>query len=305
MWSAANFRISPAGIPTYELADKPPAKVAGLSSWEINYDQGYSNSPGGLRFDISFVHRHPHFEIFWIRRGHGTIAWDCEQVEVGPRTLLVVAPGEVHAWIQTQELEGSALAVSETFTASSNFFLPFSQLTSLLGPKVSRKLTLSPADEALVGSFFANLQAEGTPAHFDRREMAKALLLLLLGRIQGRQTLLAPERRAAVESPLAREFQRALLTECPRLATVKEFAQLLKVSRSHLHEEVLHATGRRPSELIRERIIVEAKRLLVHTRCQPAEIARTLGFKNTTDFKAYFRLHARQSPAEYQARRSA
>jgi AraC-like DNA-binding protein len=304
MWSAGTFRITPEGIPTYELNPSGNQEMVGLGSWEINYDQGYFLSPDGSRANISFVHRHPHFEIFWVRKGCGVLSWDCEQIRVKAGSLLMVAPGEVHAWKLTENLEGSVLSVSETFTSRANFSLAFRRMTALLQPKSNRYLRLAPLDESLIRSFFENLQSGSDESNFDRRELAKAFLLILLGRIWGADSRTKSAGEAA-GSPLALRFQAALIAECPRLASVKEFAQLLGVSRSHLHREVIATTGKAPIEWIHERIIVEAKRLLTHTKSPHSEIARLLGFKNASYFGSYFRSHTHQSPAEFRLKRSA
>ena len=304
MWTASTFRVAPEAIPTFQLAPSEGAGTEGFRIWDLRYNKGYHVHPNGTRVPISFVHRHPHFEIFWVRSGRAILAWDCERVSVGAGSLLVVAPGEVHSWSQTDQLEGAALSVAEAFTSNANFTLPFSRLASHLEPRASRNIKLLPADQFLVRSFFESLLAPEDSCQFHRPEVAKALLVILFSRFNaGREPSRHEWERAA--SPVAFRFQTALLTECPRLVSVKEFAQLLGVSRSHLHREVLESTGRSPSELIRERIVMEAKRLLTHTQSPHTEIARLLGFRSASYFGAYFRAHTNLSPAEYRLKRSA
>ena len=145
MWTATNFRISGHGIPTYQLNEAASPEFGGLSSWEIEYDQGHHRRADGSRHDISFIHRHPHFEIFWIRQGQGTLSLDFERLDVRSPSLLIVGPGEVHSWEETCAIEGSAISLSQAFTSRENFYLPFSQLVSFLRPRRDRLVELGYA----------------------------------------------------------------------------------------------------------------------------------------------------------------
>jgi AraC-like DNA-binding protein/mannose-6-phosphate isomerase-like protein (cupin superfamily) len=305
MWSSRIYTIVTERIPVYELAPPREGDVAGFNTWDFHYHEGFGVAPDGRRVDISFKHRHPHFEIFWIRRGRGVLARDCERIEIQPHSLVIVGPGDVHYWAETDHVEGSCLSVSELFTSSSNFSLPFSQLTSFLQPNGSRAMRLKPTEDALIRNVFEIIRDRQVQANFDRREVLKALLLILFSKIHGFYAGQGGLPLELAVSPLTRDFKQALLTECPRLVSVKEFAQHLNVSRSYLHRAVLQDTGRNPSDLIRDRLIFEAKRLLLHTAHSQAEIAGRLGFRTPAYFASFFRRHTAVSPKEFRSGRAA
>lgn len=305
MWSARHYQIVNERIPIYEIRPPLAGEVPGFVSWDFHYHQGFGLSPEGKSVDISFKHRHPHFEIFWIREGRGRLARDCEVIDIRPHSLVIMGPGDVHSWQETDHVKGETLSVSELFTSSSNFSLPFSQLTSFLEPAGTRAIALNPTEESLIQNIFAIVRDTKVRASFDRREVLKALLLILFSRIHGFCAGEGAATAAAGTSPLTREFKQALLTECPRLVSVKEFAHHLKVSRSFLHRAVLQDTGRSPSELIRDRIVFEAKRLLLHTQNTPAEIAARLGFRTPSYFASFFRRHTDCSVREFRSGRAA
>lgn len=277
----------------------------GFSVGHFRYDQGFAlNQDGGRGYSIDFRHRHPHFEIFWFFGGRGTIERDCDLIEVGPRSLLILGPGDIHSWKATENLEGSLLAVSELFTSGSNFSLPFRELTAFLKPNGSQSIRLNPSEDNLIRNLFEILGDPGPSSNFDQREVLKALLLILFSKINGFYVGRGSAGPDAAVSPLTRQFKHALLTECPRIASVKEFAQFLKVSRSYLHRAVLHDTGLAPSDLIRDRLIFEAKRMLLHTNSSPAEIAQHLGFRSAAYFSSFFQRHAHLSPRAFRSGRT-
>jgi AraC-like DNA-binding protein/mannose-6-phosphate isomerase-like protein (cupin superfamily) len=294
-------RIKILEVPLDNRGDHP-----GFSIGNFRYDQGFALLQDGRRgYHIDFRHRHPHFEIFWFQGGRGTIERDCDLIEVGPRSLLILGPGDIHSWKETENLEGSLLAVSELFTSSSNFSLPFRELSAFLQPNGSRAIRLNPSEDNLIRNLFEILRDSGPSSNFDQREVLKALLLILFSKINGFHVGRGSVPPDPAISPLTREFKQALLTECPRIASVKEFAQFLKVSRSYLHRAVLHDTGLPPSELIRDRLVFEAKRLLLHTNSSPAEIAQHLGFLSASYFSSFFQRHAHLSPRAFRSGRTA
>jgi AraC-like DNA-binding protein/mannose-6-phosphate isomerase-like protein (cupin superfamily) len=275
----------------------------GFCVGDFMYHDGYSLGPGGAKgFSIGFRHRHPHFEIFWFRAGRGLIERDCDLIGVGPSTLLIIGPGDIHNWTATEHLEGSLLAVSERFTSESNFSLPFRELTAFLQPNGSRSIQLSPIEDKLISNVFEIIRDSETRSSFDQKEVLKALLLILFSKINGFHVGRSGKRATPPACALTRDFKQALLTECPRLASVKEFADHLRVSRSYLHRSVLRDTGMSPSDLIRDRIVFEAKRMLLHTSSTPSEIAEHLGFRSTSYFSSFFHRHTEVNPREFRSR---
>ncbi|MCR6721813.1 MAG: helix-turn-helix domain-containing protein [Chitinophagaceae bacterium] len=68
----------------------------------------------------------------------------------------------------------------------------------------------------------------------------------------------------------------------------KDYAALLYVTPNHLNALSKDVTGRSAGELIRERIILEAKRLLVNAQMNISEIAAELSFERQFLFHEIF-----------------
>jgi AraC-like DNA-binding protein len=288
-----------------ELPLSTATENPGFSVGRFRYNEGFSlNEEGAPAYSIAFPHRHPHFEIFWFSAGYGRIERDCDLIAVEARTLLILGPGDVHTWRETRHLEGSLLAVSEAFTSGSNFSLPFRELTAFLQPNGSRSLQLSQSEDNLIRNVFEIIRDKDTQSNFDQGEVLKALLLILFSKIRGFYVGRGAQYASSSGNLLTRDFKQALLTECPRLGSVKEFADHLRVSRSYLHRTVLHDTGAAPSDLIRDRVVFEAKRMLLHTASTTTEIAEHLGFRSASYFSSFFQRHTKQSPREYRSSRA-
>jgi AraC-like DNA-binding protein len=61
------------------------------------------------------------------------------------------------------------------------------------------------------------------------------------------------------------------------------------------------AVGVGAKRFIDDRILLEAKRLLIHTDLIAASIGQRLGFPRATAFTSFFRQHTSQTPGEFRA----
>jgi AraC family transcriptional regulator, transcriptional activator of pobA len=101
------------------------------------------------------------------------------------------------------------------------------------------------------------------------------------------------------EAELVRRFL-VNLEQNPKVASaVSSHAASLSVSPETLSETVKKETGKTPGTLIRERVLLEAKRLLLHTSLSVSEIAYQLLFKDPSYFNRFFRRATGKTPAEF------
>jgi len=91
---------------------------------------------------------------------------------------------------------------------------------------------------------------------------------------------------------VANEFKLLLERDFTTIKRPAEFASLLHISTPYLNECVRNATGFSVSYHIRQRIILEAKRLLYHSDKSVKEIASELGYD---DYAYFSRLFSKQT----------
>jgi len=80
---------------------------------------------------------------------------------------------------------------------------------------------------------------------------------------------------------------------------VKDYATLLFKSPKTLSNIFSKHIGKSPLTVINERIILEAKRLLLYSQKSTDEIAQELGYKDTGHFSKFFKKHAGYSPSNF------
>lgn len=98
---------------------------------------------------------------------------------------------------------------------------------------------------------------------------------------------------------LLHEFRKLVNNRYHELKTPKEYASRLNISPNYLNAMCKEVFNKTVSELIQERLILEAKRLLAHTGLNVAEISDKLGFKDNSYFGRYFKKAVGLSPERY------
>lgn len=88
---------------------------------------------------------------------------------------------------------------------------------------------------------------------------------------------------------LEKQFPIEQLDKPLRLKTAQAYAEKLAIHVNHLNRSVKQVTGKSTTAHITERIVVEAKALLVHTDWSIADIAYALGFDYPTYFNNFFK----------------
>lgn len=81
--------------------------------------------------------------------------------------------------------------------------------------------------------------------------------------------------------------------------TIGAYAKALDVTPDHLSRRCRAATGLGAQDLVQERLMLEARRLLAYTPSPIAEIAHQLGFDDPAYFSRVFAKGAGQSPSAY------
>lgn len=227
-------------------------------------------------------------------RGHGSHMLDFADHALTPGSVLWVRPGQVQRWGDLTAYDGWVVI----FPAG------------LLDPATAELTRASSADGA---SWWSpeDAAAAGAPAlvaeiadlaHDDlvprtlRAPALAHLLAALLLRLMA-QASSRPGAPSGSEAWLA--FRALLEAEHTRHHDVAWYAARLGWSTRTLARATRAATGRTPKELVDERVLLEARRLLAHSDLSVASVGEAVGFDDASNFGAWFRLRDGQTPAAF------
>jgi AraC family transcriptional activator of pobA len=249
-----------------------------------------------LRHKRMEVHRHDYVELFLLQ-GRGSVLVDFENCPLSGRSLIVIGPGRVHAW-QANAMTGLYIAFTQEFfdgagpPPSTLFDYPF-----MFADELSSVIHLKPNQGAQAQSLFRDINSEFEKPEKLAVEMIRGQLRLLMVHLARLYAARSPALFAAVG--LVRRFRQAVERSFRASTSVRDYAQSLGVTTSHLNESLRLETGSTAGELIRTRLLLEAKRLLLHSELTMAEIGYELGFQDPSYFSRFIRRELKTSPAEH------
>lgn len=241
----------------------------------------------------SFPHRHTFYEIVHVTGGTGAHVVDLARWALRPPHLCVISPGQVHHWEDAEGLDGHVVLFTD------DFLLDHPADRELLRRLSERPwLDLDGPTHARTARLIAELDEEYRGGREGVESVLRALLHVLVvraARVPAAAEAAPPARAGAVAEEFVRLNGRADLG----LWSVGACAERIGVTTGYLTEAVKAATGRTPSQLVREARAQEAKRLLVRTDLTVRQVAGRLGFADPAYFCRFFRRETGVTPGEF------
>jgi AraC-like DNA-binding protein len=303
-------RPDPASIPLYGF--QPPVgtpyglEVTTVEDFYAHHDDWPWNPPRPGRATFHYL----------ILVTEGVLQHDVDHVTrtVGPGQWLWVRPGHVQCWHDPSTARGF-FVLFEPEVLRAETARQLAPVTSHDAPAV---LTPHSADAPWLEQTALQLLDEHRAlgrrplaAHHALRRSLLEALLLRLAHFPGVSN---PPADAGTASPgggpvaapvgtaaggLYEQFLDALELHFRELYRVDEYAQLLGCSGRTLSRSARTATGKGAREIINERRLLEARRLLGHAQWTAHAVAAHLGFTDAANFGRFFRHHTGVTPAAY------
>ncbi|SFD74175.1 AraC-type DNA-binding protein [Chitinophaga sp. CF118] len=165
-------------------------------------------------------------------------------------------------------------------------------------PVIFMSPEISAAMQKVIQELKAELDGEDTTG---MEEMIRILLKQLIIRStriwKQEHGVVTEEGRQEVE--FSRTFSQLVEWHYTRHHTVAEYAELLHITPKALNKRITRYSNSTPNDIIKDRIILEAKRLLVHTELSVKEIGYKLGYEDTSYFIRLFTKQADIPPQTF------
>jgi AraC family transcriptional activator of pobA len=170
----------------------------------------------------------------------------------------------------------------------------------IFGGEVSPVVRLKPKQGEQAQNLFREISQEFQKQENLAVEMIHHQLRSLMVHLARLYAATSPAPFAAIG--LVRRFHQAVERSFRASTSVRDYAQMLGVTTSHLTASLRLETGLTAGELIRARLLLEAKRLLLHSELTIAEIGYELGFEDPSYFSRFVRREVETSPVELRNR---
>ena len=241
-------------------------------------------------------HRHAYHELIWVREGHGRHLIDGDGVEFGPRTLTLIAKGQVHQFQRAEGVSAVVARFEDDWLASSRRWLFSGQSCTALRV---------PEDEAArFDSLLDLLRVElERPAGPESAELRRHLLAaVLLWAQRWREGQLEEGGATRTDLQLYQQFQEVLERDHAANHDAGHYAAELGLTTGTLSRLLTKLTGQSTKQLVQDRLILEAVRLLRFSDLSIKEIAARLGFSDQFAFSKAFKRQRGEAPADFRRR---
>lgn len=247
-----------------------------------------------LGHEIKRPHRHLYQEIIWVRQGTAEHLLDGDIVEFPAQTLLIVPKGRIHRFVPSPDCLGCVIRFKEEFLPNPSHLL-FSQFSG------HTAVPLAGEQAAGIEAYLALLRREyknDDPYHLNA---LRYLLAAFVARLE--------ELRLLGAMVMPQDFRRTLNVWTRFNVLIEQnfkirhdvgfYASELGLSPRKLGEVVKLYTGRYVSDVIDERLITEAKRLILFSDITIKEIAFELGFEEHSYFSKVFKKLTGTTPSDF------
>jgi AraC family transcriptional regulator, transcriptional activator of pobA len=253
--------------------------------------------------DVREPHRHDYHELLWLRAGHGEHLLDGRPLAVRPRSLTLIGRGQVHVFTRAEDISGMTVRFGDEALRGGG-----AQRATpgwMLAGRGGLTVEVPDGDVARLEATVAALEAEvGRPPDARSAELKRHLLSVLLLWVERWHEATRTERRDADDGEvlLHRRFAERLEADYAAHHDAAHYAGALGVPAAALSRALNHVTGRSTKELVTDRVMLEAARLLRFTDLPVQEVGHRTGFRDPLYFSRAFKRHHGEAPQAYRGR---
>ncbi|TAH19539.1 MAG: AraC family transcriptional regulator [Cytophagales bacterium] len=250
---------------------------------------------------LTVPHRTDFYHIFIFQNCNPIHSIDFETIEIQPFSLLFLDKDRVHQFDKNLNYKGKILIFTEDFFCVNENDLKFLRSSILFNDLFDQANVLVGEG---ISQFFQICEWIEKELNTINDALSKDIIkncvhnfLLLAERKKRQQGFKAFKKSADLDYTLL--FKDLLEQNFSQIKNVSQYADKMAISEKRLNQALSKILGKNPKEMIDERVLLEAKRLLVHTNLSIKEIAYKLGFEEPTNFIKYFRKHTQSTPTEF------
>lgn len=232
---------------------------------------------------------------------HGTACGiiDFKELHLASGDVFFILPGQVHRFVSSVEAEGWLLMTDSKFVRDDEkcIFDNISLSVSSFEMDEKRKEELMQIAILLDNRLNDGGERQADAVASCLSEAFVAVMAEAVQKLNSQQSALS-SRHIEIVSLFRRMLSRHISTH----RQPSYYAALLNISTVYLNEVVKKVTGMNTALYIKGEVVLQAKRMLVHTNLSVKEIADRLGFDDYAYFSRLFSQTTGVSPTEFRQR---
>jgi AraC-like DNA-binding protein len=246
------------------------------------------------------THRHSFYHLVLFTNGGGTHTIDFENFEVKPGQIYFMIPGQVHSWSFEGFTDGYIINFSASFIQS--FILQHGYLDNFSffsGNLADAVINLPDETYTAIKPLFETILVEAASPATASADMIRLLMLqifILVNRLSANPFL---GGNSSYNQILLKSFKNLIEHHYTDIKLPKDYAAMLYITPNHLNAVCKDLMGVSAGELIRNRVLLEAKRMLTNPQLSISEISLKLNFSDNSYFTKFFKKLEDITPEEF------
>lgn len=241
-------------------------------------------------------HKHDFFLVFFVEKGSGIHNIDFTQYSVQHHQVYFVRPGQVHNWVLNKDTTGFQLMLSPEIV---NLFSGLSAY-SFFEQNVPYCLTLTENRFQEFKNHLHEIELIIPEKELLTKETTLLHLHLVLKLLQKDYLTQFPEHDSSSKpEKIIKNFNLLIDRHFNAETSVHFYADKLNITPNYLNILSQRYLKIPAGDVIKERTILEAKRLLTSTDLSIKEIGYQLGFNDNTYFTKVFKKYVGKTPGDF------
>lgn len=250
------------------------------------------------------IQRNNYFSLIWVQQGSGTLKADFSDYDFESNALFAFSPYQPYMFVAKKPIKGIAICFHAEFfcifkhhkEVSCNGVL----YNNIYSPPFVKVDSSSAATVQMVCDQIKSEMQNADLAQYELLVSYLKIILITAARLKAQQQSEAGEVVLSQKQPfILQKLKDAIEEHFKNKHSPSEYADLLYITPKALAKITKTHFNKTLSDIINERIIIEAKRELYLTNKTVKEIAYELGYADEFYFSRFFKTNADVSPQLY------
>jgi AraC family transcriptional activator of pobA len=245
-------------------------------------------------------HRHSFYHLAFFTEGKGKHTIDFSSFEIKSHQIYFMVPGQIQNYVCENDVEGYVINFSvpffNSFLLRPNYIEQFPYFTGVLAKSV---IDVPKHLQVEIISLFERILGESVRMEIMGIDMLKAMMIQLFIHIGRLASHVPTDQCLSYKFILLRKFLKLVETNLAMVKLPRDYADMLFITPNHLNSLCNEVLGKSTGEIIRDRLILEAKRLIINYELSISEISNKLNFNDNSYFTKFFKKHTAMTPEEF------
>ena len=245
-------------------------------------------------------HRHNFYIGILFTEGSGTHQIEFDNYDIKPGHVFMIAPGEVHDWNLSADIDGYIFFHTKEFFDLNFTYEKVDDYPFYCCLRNNPLIPLKDKSGKRISEIFSEIVYEYKHTELLKFQKLSSLINVLyieLSRIYLPDKILQAQNLHYLGR--VKQLEQLIDKHFTEYKSPKDYALLMHVSEKHLNRICKTCLNKTLTQLIADRIVIEAKRRLAFTKSTVSQIAEELGYSNTSYFIRLFKKKTGKTPVEF------